>query len=421
MSDRSSLFRRAALENALAPARSLTQAVQIISPLPWASMLAVYLLIAALVLWALLGEIPTYVEGQGVLIVKGGSIYTAVGPSGAGRVTRILVIPGDRVEEGQAVVDLDQEDLRKQVETSEKHLAQLEQARQELTLQAERKTKERRSQLAEQSAILQRMIRTEEQNLANLRELVEIKRSSFAKGIETKEGLVEAMSEVFRSQSAIDAYRDRLAGITVAQSEYDDLWAQRLADLDLKIADATYDLHTLQERLLSSNVVRSPAEGTVIALQTTIGDMVSGGSPVLSVASAGAGMDAVVFVPAEVGKLVKPDMPALISPSTVKREEFGSIKGRVKTVSQFPTTKEAMMAVLQNQQLVDYLSAKGPRVTVRVGLTERADTFTGYLWSSSAGPDQHISPGTLAEARVTVRKQVPISLVIPALKRLTEG
>jgi HlyD family secretion protein len=384
-------------------------------------MVAVYLLIFVLILWALFGEIPTYVEGQGVLIVKEGSIYTAVGPGGAGRVTRILVMPGDRVTKGQVVVELDQEDLRKQVATSEMHLQRLEQASAELVSQSRKKTQERRNQIAEQNAILRRMIRTEEQNLANLRELVEVKKTSFAKGIETKENLVEAMSAVFSSQSAIESYRDRLAQNKIAEAEYDDLWAQRVMDLDLKVADAKYDLNTLRERLLSSNVVRSPAEGTVITLQTAIGDMVSGGSPVLSVASAGTGLDAVVFVPAQVGKLVKPGMPALISPSTVKREEFGSIKGQVQTVSQFPTTKEAMMAVLQNRQLVDYLSAKGPPVTLRIRLTEQPDTFSGYLWSSSKGPEQQISPGSLAEARVTVRKQAPVSLLVPTLKKLAEG
>jgi HlyD family secretion protein len=229
------------------------------------------------------------------------------------------------------------------------------------------------------------------------------------------------MTEVYRSQSAIETYRDRLAQNGIAESEYEDLWAQRLLDLDLTIADAKYDLSTLRERLLSSNVVRSPAAGTVITLQSAIGDMVTSGSPVLSVASAGTGLDAIIFVPAQVGKLVRPKMPALISPSTVKREEFGSIKGRVQTVSQFPTTKEAMMAVLQNRQLVDYLSAKGPPISVRIRLTEQPDTFSGYRWSSSAGPEQQISPGSLAEARVTVRKQAPISLVVPALRRLGEG
>jgi HlyD family secretion protein len=319
------------------------------------------------------------------------------------------------------VVELDQEDRRKQVETSARHLSQLEQTRDKVAAEASEKKAERRSHIAAQNEILRGMIRTEEQNLANLRELVELKKASFAKGIETKENLVQAMSEVFRSQSAIESYRDRLAQNTIAQSEYDDLWARRLMELELKIVDTKHDLNTLQERLLSSNVVRSPAEGTVIAVLAAIGDMVTGGSPMLSVASAGSGLDAIIFAPAKVGKLVEPGMPAMISPSTVKREQFGSIRGRVQTVSQFPSTKEAMMAVLQNRQLVDYLSAKGPPIALRIRLIENPDTYSGYLWSSSTGPKEQISPGSLAEARVTVRKQAPISLVVPALKRLTEG
>jgi HlyD family secretion protein len=411
-------FRSEAVTSSGSTARSLTQAIRIVSPLPWLFLAVIYIAITAFIIWAIWGEISTYVEGQGVLIVKEGSLYGAVGPDGAGRVTRILVIPGDRVEKGQIVVELDQEDLRKQVETSEEHLQQLEQTRSELASQSEEKRKQRHKQIAEQNEILQRMIRTEERNLANLRDLVKIKQNSFAKGIETKEHLVEAMTAVFQSQSSVESYRDRLAQNNIAAAEYDDVWAQRLMDLDLKIADSRFDLQILQKRLLSSNVVRSPADGTVIALQTAIGDMVKSGKPVLSIASTGAGMDAQIFVPAQVGKLVEPGMPALISPSTVKREEFGSIKGTVQTVSQFPTTKETMMAVLQNRQLVDYLSAKDPPIAVRIRLTEEPENFSGYLWSSSAGPEQLISPGSLAEARMAVRKQAPISLFVPALKKL---
>ena len=114
-------------------------------------------------------------------------------------------------------------------------------------------------------------------------------------------------------------------------------------------------------------------------------------------------------------------MNALISPSTFKREEFGSIKGEVETVSQFPTTKKAMMAVLQNEHLVEFLAKKGPPITVRIRLKEDPETFSHFAWSSSDGPRQQVTPGSLAVARITVREQSPVSLIIPALKKTAGG
>jgi HlyD family secretion protein len=168
-------------------------------------------------------------------------------------------------------------------------------------------------------------------------------------------------------------------------------------------------------------VVISPADGVVIGLQTAIGSLVKGGSPVVSIASLGEGMDVIAFVPAQEGKRIKPGMQALISPSTFKREEFGSIKGEVETVSQFPTSKKAMMAVLQNEHLVEFLAKKGPPITVRIRLLEDPGSFSRFAWSYSKGPQHHVTPGSLADARITVREQRPVSLIIPALRKISEG
>lgn len=421
MSKPSLSFRKSAVESFSTSSRSLNQLIQIVPPLPWLTMIAIYAILVALLLWAFLGKVPTYVKGQGVLIVKAGSIYSATAPEGSGRVINILVMPGDQVKKGQKVVELEQADLNKQVSAREDYLEQLLGKLDTLSAKANEKLSERSEQVSEQNAILGRMIQTERKNLSNLKELVKIKQSAFDRGIETKEHLIETMTDLYRSQSAIEQYKDRIAQNNIDESEYADGWAQRLMELNLNIDEARYQLNNLQERLALSKVVSSPTDGTVIGLQTSIGEVVKGGNPVVSIASQGTGMDAIIFVPAQEGKRVKPGMTALVSPSTVKREEFGSIRGEVKTVSQFPTTKEAMMAVLQNKHLVDFLANKGPPITVRVRLTEDPGTYSGYAWSSSSGPEQHVTPGSLANARITVREQPPVSLIVPGFKKLTGG
>jgi len=47
-----------------------------------------------------------------------------------------------------------------------------------------------------------------------------------------------------------------------------------------------------------------------------------------------------------------------------------------------------------------------------------ADTPSGFRWSSSRGPDTIIGPGTLCSAQIVTRKQKPITLVFPFLKKL---
>jgi HlyD family secretion protein len=421
MSDSQYYFRESAVKSSVSSASQLHQHIRIISPLPWLSLAAIYGILIAVVAWAIWGKVPTYVTGQGMLMVEKGSIYTASAPEGAGRVVKIMVMPGDRVSKGQVVAQLEQADLHKQVSVSEAYINQLRAERDELSVLSQVKLEERHALLVEQNEILNKALAIETENLANLRELVELKNKSFSNGLETKERVIAALTELHRSETAVEQYRDRVAQNDISEADYVDRWQQRMLELNRKIDDAAFQLNMLQEKLILANVVTSPADGVVLGLQTSIGSILKGGSPVVSVASLGEGMDAIAFVPAQEGKRVKPGMNALISPSTFKREEYGSIKGQVETVSQFPTTKKAMMAVLQNEQLVEFLAKKAPPITVRIRLLQDAETYSGLAWSSSKGPQQQVTPGSLANMRITVREQSPISLITPALKKLSEG
>ena len=111
-----------------------------------------------------------------------------------------------------------------------------------------------------------------------------------------------------------------------------------------------------------------------------------------------------------------------LSPSTVKQEEFGSLVGRVKSVADVPTSRQAMMAVLADSDLVERFTREiGLPLQVIVELERDPATLSGYRWTSSQGPPLRISPGTLCHASVNVKEQAPIWMVIPMLKRTMGG
>jgi HlyD family secretion protein len=144
--------------------------------------------------------------------------------------------------------------------------------------------------------------------------------------------------------------------------------------------------------------------------------VVSPGTPVLSVEVLSEDLMAVLFVPASAGKKVQRGMAVQVSPSTVKREEYGSILGRVVWVAEFPSTTRGMTRLLGNEALVTKLMAEGPPIQVNVALIRDPATPTGYRWSSSRGPSLKISSGTLASGDVVVKEDRPIALVIPTLR-----
>jgi multidrug efflux pump subunit AcrA (membrane-fusion protein) len=125
-------------------------------------------------------------------------------------------------------------------------------------------------------------------------------------------------------------------------------------------------------------------------------------------------LQAFVFVSGEQGKQLKKGMEVQVLPSTVKAEEFGSIRGKVTSVSKFPVTKDEMFLLLENQSLVDTLRTGDAQLRVDVKLLRDPSTPSGLKWSSVQGPPFTITRGTLCSATFVLGEERPINLVLPS-------
>jgi HlyD family secretion protein len=163
----------------------------------------------------------------------------------------------------------------------------------------------------------------------------------------------------------------------------------------------------------------SPIDGQVFEIKVSAGGVLTAGTPVVAIESGGTSLQAIVYIPADRGKNVEPGMEVRVEPSTIKREEFGTMIGKVATISEFPVTPEGMAAVLHNDILVKRFSQEGVPYSVVVQLQKDPASFSGYHWSSGDGPPIRLSTGTLARAEVTTRERPPIDLVVPVIKRLS--
>ena len=141
-----------------------------------------------------------------------------------------------------------------------------------------------------------------------------------------------------------------------------------------------------------------------------------------------------MFVPAGEGKKINTDDSVEVSPATVKREEYGFIRGKVVAVSELPATKMAMESALQHPELVEtFLKRYSPGVLLRVhvkldeasaaDLLRAGRASTGgkknhFAWSSSSGLLQPLKTGTMCQAAIVVEKRRLISLVLPWTKTM---
>ena len=79
-----------------------------------------------------------------------------------------------------------------------------------------------------------------------------------------------------------------------------------------------------------------------------------------------------------------------------------------------------MIAMLQNQNLAETFSRAGPPYVGRIALTPDAATASGFAWTSPKGAEVEISAGTLVTIEIEVRRQTPISLVVPLIRETLE-
>jgi HlyD family secretion protein len=182
------------------------------------------------------------------------------------------------------------------------------------------------------------------------------------------------------------------------------------------VNDARRHVDELKIQLDQSTEIMSPLDGIITELKATPGTVVAPGKPILSIETAGSGLELLLYVPPELGKKVAPGMDVRIEPATVKKEEYGTLIGMVVAVSDFPMTAEGMASVLQNPQLVTRFMEQGPPYAVRVELAPNAESASGYRWSGGPGPTVKLSSGTTVRAAITTNRRAPISLLLPLLK-----
>ena len=185
---------------------------------------------------------------------------------------------------------------------------------------------------------------------------------------------------------------------------------------------AERDVERLEAQYERAIEVTAPYTGRVLEVVVNAGDLVGPGASLARLDREGRdvqSLEAVLYVPAQDGKRLRPGMPVQLAPTTFKREEFGTVRARVTSVSDFPATQEGMMRTLANANLVQALSGGAAPYEVYASLELDPDTPTGYAWSSSSGPDATLQSGTVAAATVAVEQQRPLALVIPALRRWT--
>ena len=204
------------------------------------------------------------------------------------------------------------------------------------------------------------------------------------------------------------------------------LQARELEDRS-RIREIERNVEFLGARLEQESAVRCEYDGRVLEVTAFKGDRVDLGTRLGKIAIEDPAVElmAVAYSRVADGKKISAGekagrvAEALVTPSTVQRARHGGIRGRVRSVSEFPVTTAAAAHQIGDIEIARALLGTESRIEVLVALERDPDAPSGLAWSSGRGPeDVTITAGTTAQVRVKIGERAPITYVLPFLKGL---
>lgn len=405
------MFRKAAIEKVSSP-EQLDQMMQVTSPMGWLALSTVGVVLFVVLIWSVVGTIPELVDGQGVLIR--GERLSEVKASVGGTLVSISVNPDTEVAPGQVLAVI----ARDRTEIEEK-----------ITMKREQLNRLRAQHAGENSA--------DEMNQARNQSMIGIKRSELASLRTQRQNQQELVNKGLKPGNVLFDFDRRISGVTgeINSLERENTMVRtRMAPRENEERQTEAEIQQLQNNLeRTTTEVRSPEAGRIVEVLKSANDKLREGDVLLrlevvkaTVAAPGqrefcaGNIHAVMYIAGNLAGKVKPGQAARVSPSDVKKEEYGFMVGQVAWVSNFAASPDDMREKLKNDSLVQTYRQNGPVFEARVCLTpDEANKFSGFRWSSSQGPPKRVDSGSMATASLVVDQRKPYTYVVPAVRRAT--
>ncbi|WP_419420844.1 NHLP bacteriocin system secretion protein [Legionella sp. D16C41] len=404
------VFRKKALEQINRPTLN-EDVIRLITPKYWLLFLVFFLTITIFFIWLIKGTLFIRVEGKGVLMSINRDVMTVQAPAVEGTISNIFVKPGDQVTKDTLLVSYTNQ-VALELNTSQNYLAKLKAEQKALQRSSEQNIASLEKNQNDQVIKINDSLNAAREKLKQLAIMLDLKEKALKKGIIDLPNVTETRVEYYRLLQEINSHEADLISMKANLVELKDKWRERERELSLEVLKAEQQVGLLKEKLQSSHLITSPATGMVAEVRVRIGDYTKPGEVLLSIIPTDQNLYALVFVPAKRGKLLKPGMEAQITPTIINKMEYGTIKGKVQSISLLPVTEESMMAVLKNQQLVASFLNQGPLMSVKILMNKDSSTPSGFQWTSRLGPNMRLTQGTLVDAMINIETKKPINLLV---------
>lgn len=394
------------------------QRIRVIPPATRLLAVSAAVVCLAALAWAVFGAIPTRVIGRGVVLSTQEGNFS-VAAIAAGPVVEMLVKPGARVVAGQPIAIIEQKLLITQIENA---LAEVERLEANLALLRAADA----AQIASSDEAAKRQLAAIDEQLAanevrrdRLRELVAAYSTLRSRGMISQSEFIARQEQYdLTLLDLANAKAKRVEVELTAATKRDglaDIERQKQAEIELKKAG----VDRLRVEMEVGSFVRSPISGVIREIRLGQGDVAATGSVVATVGpDQQSYFQVVTLLRGKTRKRAAPGMEAHIVPDSIKKEEYGSMRGRVTAVSDEDVSVQHVDQIVHNDQLTNSLFGGEPALLAYVELFPTKENPSGFEWWSGTGPPYKITAGSVATVDIIVERVRPITMIIPALRKL---
>ena len=362
--------------------------------------------------------VPTRVTGQGVLLADGKAAHT-VQPIVAGPVRELLVKRGDLVDADAEIARVQQVSLQTQLDSTQTRTAVLKTDLAQLKRAHELELAQLDTTVRRQKAVAEDQISAGQLRAKGLQDILTADESLFAKGIISRLEVAQARADHDRTMLDIANAKARTVEVeALAETKRDNLAEierQKQERIDALQAEAA----RLRVEVGIGSLVRAPVPGRIEEIRVGQGDVVAPGTIIATIGRVvPEAFEVIAVFDNDMAKRIAPGMDVHVRPASVKKEEHGSMRGRVVSITELGISKAELNVILRNPQLTDSLMGASAPLLDKIEVFLDKATPSGFAWWGGQGPPYSVTRGTRVAVDVVVERQAPITLIIPAMRHL---
>ncbi|MDR2754947.1 MAG: NHLP bacteriocin system secretion protein [Planctomycetaceae bacterium] len=419
------LFRKEAQKHYGSPEK-LDESIRLIARFEWLLLFAGGIVCAALLWWGIFGTINVRVTGLGILVFPKG--IPSVTSKISGTVNKIYVKLEQKVNVGDLIAYIDQSDLDIQEQTLQKELDEYIGLHERLTKLETQNYNDSLTTLNNQKKQIEQSIEITNKQIQIYQEQMDSYQRLYEKGITSKEDYDKTTVTFLNSKLSLDSLLNQIQSLLKSISDTKISYDENIKQRELNISNKRNEIQQLKQKREKDGKIYAPHNGVIYSISVIEGQNVNVNQEIVLIeprqtedTNSPLEMETIVFVTSIQAKKILSGQNALISPTIIRPSQYGSITGRVLSVSDYPVTPEYLDSLFPNSVLDEQFLAQGSVFEIRLSLDKSTTSPSGYHWTGGMGPPIHLTTGTMTNAMIGVEQRRPISYLIPFIEQFFLG